>query len=153
MTLATVYAPNDQQDTFIHSTLSLLMDFTEGHLILGGDFNVPLAPTEDTSSSTSSLRSSVHKSITRDLHNAQLIDIWRLHHSAPHKTYSHIDYFLIPHCQLEAAHNPVIGNITWSDQYTHYYVLLPLTTLDISNTDLEAERKPSTDSYCVDRCY
>lgn len=80
VTLATVYAPNHRQDTFIHSTLSLLMDITEGHLILGGDFNVPLTPTVDTSSGTSSLRSSVHKcKISQDLHNAQLMGIWRLH--------------------------------------------------------------------------
>lgn len=104
ITLATIYAPNDRQDTFIHATLSLLMDFTEGHLIVGGDFNVPLVPTVDTSSGTSSLRNSVHKHISHDLHNAQLTDVWRLHHSgerdytffsSPHKTYSRIYYFLM----------------------------------------------------------
>lgn len=73
VTLATVYAPNDRQDAFLQNTL---LDFTEGHLILGGDFNVPLVPTVDTSSGTSSLRPSVHKNISRALHNAQLIDIW-----------------------------------------------------------------------------
>lgn len=50
--------------------------------------------------------------------------MWRLHHSgerdytfysSPHKAYSRIDYFFVPHSQLEAVHDPVIGNITWSD--------------------------------------
>lgn len=124
VTLATVYAPNDRQDIFIHKTLTKLMDFTEGHLILGGDFNVPLSPAVDTSSGTLSLRTSLHKRITRVLHEARLIDVWRLLHegerdytffSPPHKTYSRIDFFLLPHSQLEAVGTADIGNITWSD--------------------------------------
>lgn len=124
VTLATVYAPNDGQDTFIHNTLTILTDFGERHLILGRDFNATLNPTVDTSSGVSSLRTSKHKRITRVLHEAQLIYIWRLHHagerdymffSSPHKVYSRIDYFLVPHSQLEAAQAPETGNITWSD--------------------------------------
>lgn len=111
VTIATVYAPNDRQDTFLHRTLKLLSDFQEGQLILGGDFNTPLNPAVDTSSNTSSMRVSTLKRITKDLHNAQLIDIWRLTHSGerdytfystPHKVYSRLDYFFIPHRQLEA---------------------------------------------------
>lgn len=65
-----------------------------------------------------------HKCITQDLHNAQLIDIWRLHlsgerdytfYSSPHKVYSRIDYFFVPHSQLETVHSVETGNITWSD--------------------------------------
>lgn len=96
----------------------------KGSQFLGGDFNITLNPTVDTSSGSSSLRTSIHKCIIRVLHEAQLIDIWRLHHagerdytffSSLHKLYSRIDYFLIPHGQLEAAQDPAIGNITWSD--------------------------------------
>lgn len=80
VTLATVYVPNERQDIFISSTRSLLMGFMEEHLIVGGDFNVPLVPTIDTSSGTSYLRTNMQRNISRDLHNTQLLDIWRLHY-------------------------------------------------------------------------
>lgn len=81
VTLATIYAPNDRQDAFLHRILNLLMEFKEGQLIAGCNFNIPLAPSVDTSSDLSTVRSSIHKRITQDLHNAQLMDAWRLHHS------------------------------------------------------------------------
>lgn len=105
MTLATVYAPNDRQDAFLHLILNLLTEFKEGQLILAGDINIPLAPVVDTSSQTSSLCTGTQKRINRDLHDAQLIDVWRLLHSgerdytffsAPHKVYSRIDYLFLP---------------------------------------------------------
>lgn len=60
VTLATIYAPNDRQDAFLPRILNLLAEFREGHLILGGDINIPLAPTVDTSSCTSSIRTSTN---------------------------------------------------------------------------------------------
>lgn len=41
VTLATVYAPNDHQDTFLKGILDKLLEFKEGQLIFGGDFNAP----------------------------------------------------------------------------------------------------------------
>lgn len=124
VTLATVYAPNDRQDIFISKTLNELLSFAEGQLMLGGDFNVPLCPSVDTSNGTSSLRRGVHNRITKTLHETRLIDVWRLLHagerdytffSSPHKSYSCIDLFLLPHNQLEAIDKVDIGTITWSD--------------------------------------
>lgn len=40
VTIATIYAPNDRQDTFIHCVLSKLTDFAEGQVIIGEDFNI-----------------------------------------------------------------------------------------------------------------
>lgn len=122
--LATLYVPNDRQDAFLHCTLNLLMEFKERQLLVGGNFNIALAPFIDTSSGKSSICLGMHKRINRDLHDAQLIDVWRLHHSGerdytfystPHKVYSRIDHFLVQHGQLEVVHGPEIGNITWSD--------------------------------------
>lgn len=123
-TLATLYAPNEQQDSFIKRTIQRLMEYKVGQLILGGDFNVPLAPSVDTSSGTSSLPHSHRKRIAQTLHNAHLIDIWRLQHSgerdytfysSPHKVYSRIDFFLLPHDQLHLVETTTLGQITWSD--------------------------------------
>lgn len=55
VTLATLYAPNDHQETFISKMLGRLTEFTTGHLIVGGDLNIPLVPAEDTSSGVSSV--------------------------------------------------------------------------------------------------
>lgn len=76
ITLATIYAPNENQVSFLDGTLGKLQNFTRGQLILGGDFNVPLIPSADTSSGTSSIPLSHLKRIARTLHRAQLIDIW-----------------------------------------------------------------------------
>lgn len=124
VTLANFYVSNSQQDLFISWQLRALREFTEGHLILGGDFNIPLIPTEDTSSETSSILPGTWKQIAKSLHNAQLVDAWRIFHpderdytffSAPHQVYSRINYFLIPHTQLHAIRDTSIGSITWTD--------------------------------------
>lgn len=74
------------------------MNFAEGQLILGGDFNTPLNPTVDTSSGASSLRACLHKRITRALHEARLIDVWRLLHAGER------DYtFFSPHTKHTRA--------------------------------------------------
>lgn len=102
VTIANLYAPNCQQNTFIKRHLGMLQRFSEGQLIVGGDLNIPLA----------------------QFHNLQLIDAWRLFHpgerdysfySRPHQTYSCLDYLLVPHNQLQAIKNTSIRCITWSD--------------------------------------
>lgn len=124
LTLASIYAPNEHQDTFITSILDKLGEFTAGQLILGGDFNIPLIPSSDTSSGHSSVPPTHRKCIANSLHKAQLVDVWRLQHSGErdytfysqtHKLYSRIDYFLIPHNQLHSVVDSSIGLITWSD--------------------------------------
>ena len=124
VTFATVYVPNEHQGTFLDKTIKRLLEFTEGHLIMGGDLNIPLDPKEDTSSGKSSTSFSVRNHIMQTLYKSQLIDIWRLLHnkerdytfySAPHKIYSRIDLFLIPHAQLHSVQSTKIGSITWSD--------------------------------------
>lgn len=48
-TFANVYAPNANQLAFLDITLEQLTEFREGHMILGGDFNVSPDPLLDTS--------------------------------------------------------------------------------------------------------
>lgn len=42
--------PNIQQDIFFRTFLNTLLGFQEGQLIMGGGLNIPLVPSEDTSS-------------------------------------------------------------------------------------------------------
>lgn len=157
VTLANIYAPNSQQDHFITKTLDILEEFTRGQLILGGDFNVPLIPTENTSSGHSSVSQTARKRIARSLHKTQLIDVWRLLHpterdytfySSPHKQYSRINYFLIPHAQLHAVRSSSIESITWSD---HAPVLLSYALTDSLTSRTRTWRLNESLSYRMKR--
>lgn len=55
ITLANLYAPNKQQVSFFRETLQLLTEFYSGILIVGGDFNAALTPTQDSSTGSSSM--------------------------------------------------------------------------------------------------
>lgn len=68
--LANVYVPNSKQALFYRSTLKILSDFQEGIFILGGDFNVPLNPIQDTSTGTSSIFYGVLRNIKTQLQNS-----------------------------------------------------------------------------------
>lgn len=48
VTLANFYVSNEHQDSFIKSHLVQLLEYSEGHIIIGGDLNTPIIPTEDT---------------------------------------------------------------------------------------------------------
>lgn len=139
MTLATIYAPNNNQDQFICATINKLMKFTDGKLILGGDFNLPLDPKMDTSGGSSSVATGLRKRVLQMLHNYQLTDAWRAYHpderdytfySVPHKAYSRIDLFFTPQSMLTAVKEVAIGSITWSD---HSPVSLTLTMNEYSS--------------------
>lgn len=120
VTIANLYAPNCQQDTFIKKHLPTLRKFAKGQLIVGGDLNNPLLPAEDTSMSRSSITPGTRKAIHLVLHTSQLVDAWRLFHpgerdyfySRVHDSYWRIDYFLIPHNQLQAIKDTSLGSIT-----------------------------------------
>lgn len=124
VTIVTMYAPNEQQATFLRETLEKLNELREGQLIVGGDFNTPLIPSSDTSAGRTSIPPNQIKRIAKTLHKSQLIDVWRLTHpgerdftfySNVHQLYTRIDYFLIPHTQLHAVKQTSIGHRTRSD--------------------------------------
>lgn len=78
VTLGTLYAPKNHQDLFISRSLDKLLEFAEGHLILGSDFNVPLIPSVDTYSGSCSVPPGSSKRISQAFHRAQLTDVWCL---------------------------------------------------------------------------
>ncbi|KAM9316158.1 uncharacterized protein PAF06_007135 [Gastrophryne carolinensis] len=124
VTLATCYCPNSNQAKFIRSALNKLDGFAEGVLLLGGDFNTVLDPPWDTSRGSSHTPSSSLRELRTILYKHQLMDAWRIFNprgrdytffSAPHNSYSRIDWFLIPHRFLHLITNIEIGQITISD--------------------------------------
>lgn len=80
VTLATIYAPKDQQATFLGGAIEKLQEFREGQLILGGYFNAPLIMSVDISSGKTSIPPNQLKRIAKALHKTQLIDVWHLQH-------------------------------------------------------------------------
>uniref|UniRef100_A0A8C5P9R1 Endonuclease/exonuclease/phosphatase domain-containing protein n=1 Tax=Leptobrachium leishanense TaxID=445787 RepID=A0A8C5P9R1_9ANUR len=94
---------------------------------MGGDFNAAPAPAIDRKSGALGARltaSPQDAMLARFIHDAQLLDIWRLHHpgdhdfsfySHPHSSYSRIDLFLLPTRTIPLTTRSAIGSISWSD--------------------------------------
>uniref|UniRef100_A0A8C5PA77 Endonuclease/exonuclease/phosphatase domain-containing protein n=1 Tax=Leptobrachium leishanense TaxID=445787 RepID=A0A8C5PA77_9ANUR len=100
------------------------MDFAEGTLILGLDFNVLLVPLVDTSKRTTSLPLHILRSVGKTLHSYRLADCWRAQHpegrdytffSQPQQSYSRLDYFFLQHYHLHTLKTASLGTATWSD--------------------------------------
>ncbi|CAH2315829.1 Hypothetical predicted protein [Pelobates cultripes] len=123
-TIATIYTPNRNQASFLRNTLHKLEEFTDGILLVGGDFNAPLDPALDSSSGHSCLSQRNIKSIRQTLDSLRLVDCWRTlnpsvkdytYYSALHDHYSRIDYLFITQEGLSCLHKADIEPATWSD--------------------------------------
>ncbi|CAH2301598.1 Hypothetical predicted protein, partial [Pelobates cultripes] len=124
LTFANLYLPNKGQKPFLASALRTLEEFGEGTIIIGGDFNAPLDPKMDTSKGASTIPGHILRGMRTLLSNHQFTDTWRiLHHtdrdftyySAPHRSYSRIDYFFTQHRDLDTLLAAQIAPMTWSD--------------------------------------
>lgn len=123
-TLAKLYAPNRDQAGFVATTLKILADFARGCVLLSGDFNVPLEPPLDTSLGKSCISHRCLTLIRKRLHDAQLMDVWRIlhprmrdytHFSHLHHSYSRIDYFFVDRHHLPLIIDSVIETSTLTD--------------------------------------
>lgn len=113
-TFASIYAPNTGTVNFLARTLKLLEKFREGFLILGGDFNLTLDPSIDTSTGKTPISFKALKYIKQLLRSYHLVDGWRVTHngikdysyySKTHGTYSHLDLsFWISSTWKRSAH-------------------------------------------------
>lgn len=124
LTLASLYAPNSGQLTFLESTLDSLATFREGQLILGGDLNFCADPRTDTSSGRLAHTFAAHHRFRRLLQAHGLVDGWRLLHpsirdysyySATHDSYTRIDMLPIDQSRLESLAGAEISTRTLSD--------------------------------------
>ncbi|CAH2301142.1 Hypothetical predicted protein, partial [Pelobates cultripes] len=121
---ATIYVTNRHQATFLKGTLTKLRDFTEGTLLVGGDFNTPLDPTLDSSSGHSCIPQRNIRSIRNSLNNLGLVDCCRAinpsskdftHYSALHDRYARIDYLFVKQEGLSRLIKATIEPATCSD--------------------------------------
>lgn len=112
--------------------------FQEGLLILGGDFNVPLNPLQDTSNGSTTLPYSVLRAIKSQLKELSLHDSWRTLHpnekdfmfySTPHNRHSRLDYLFLSQRDLSMLTSATIDPMYLSD---HHPISM---TLEFPNTN------------------
>lgn len=110
VTLVNVYFPNSNQLPFLRALIPLILEHSDGLLIVGEDFNFACDPLLDVSKGVSHLSFSYLKQLKAELNLLQLVDVWRLHHpnvtdytffSPVHSTYSKINYFFITQKDLD----------------------------------------------------
>ena len=124
VTLANVYAPNWDDESFFRQVLSMLLDLSMYNLILGGDFNCWLNPFFDRSSSTSAALSKSTKVIQAFMNEFNVVDPWRFFNpdkreysffSHIHRTYTRIDFFLVDSKLLSSISGCKYDSIVVSD--------------------------------------
>lgn len=124
LTLANVYFPNSAQITFYQKVIRELKGFSSGLLIMGGDINIPLDPTVDSSTRKSCITYRALKKFKQLLNSLQLVDTWRfLHpestdftfHSIPLNRHSCIDHLYISQRDLQIVTGAHIGIQALSD--------------------------------------
>lgn len=101
ITFFCVYAPPGSDWVFYKELFELMVSETEGMLICGGDMNVRLFKLDSSKTDIVQQKSLIRK-INSIMEETGILDIWRdlnpfrqdyTHFSAPHSTYSRIDYF------------------------------------------------------------
>lgn len=102
-TLATIYAPNTQQEPFILNALSSVLASPDSDILIGGDLNLVMNSEMDRSVQRTTQVGAFSKQGLQWLDDHGLRDIWRALHpadkdytfySAAHKSYAHLDHFL-----------------------------------------------------------
>ena len=137
--LASVYAPNWDDASFIHKLTSLFPNLNRHSLILSGDFNTVMDPAMDRSGPRTLARSKMSLALGEFADKAGWVDPWRFfnphkkefsYFSHVHHTYSRIDFFLIDKTLLpftkkteytaivESDHAPVSLDISFSQNVT-----------------------------------
>ena len=108
VTLASLYAPNSDDENFFTTFFSSLPDLNKYYLIAGGDFNCVLNPSLDRSIASSQPLTRSAKCIKAFLSTYKIMDPWRFKNpsdrtysffSPVHQSFSRIDYFLVD-CKL-----------------------------------------------------
>ena len=131
VTLINVYAPPDSDKHFFKSLFDVIALETEGVCICGGDFHVILNQDVDTTSLKNN-KINLSKLINTAWEDMGFFDVWRYahpfernytHYSAPHLTYSRIDYFFMQKGDCFRMKECRIGVIDVSDHSALYLTI------------------------------
>lgn len=129
--LHNIYAPNDDCPKFMSDMITLFSQHHKDLGIVAGDFNCNMDGNLDKSSHLIS-NPNASKALQLACNDAGLIDVWRefnpttkdySFYSTRHKTYSRLDYFLLPQDLLSSVMSCTIGPILLSDHSPVYLKL------------------------------
>uniref|UniRef100_A0AAR2IW08 Endonuclease/exonuclease/phosphatase domain-containing protein n=1 Tax=Pygocentrus nattereri TaxID=42514 RepID=A0AAR2IW08_PYGNA len=102
--LLNIYAPNEDCPKFMTDKITLFSQYTSDFGIIAGDFNCCMDSNLDKSSMLTS-NPNASRTLSVSAREAGLVDVWRefnptskdyTFYSARHKTYSRLDFFLLP---------------------------------------------------------
>lgn len=130
-TLASIYAPNIHQISFLTTLFQKLRDFKTGEILLGGDLNYVCDPLKDRSAVSGRCRKRSVSRYTPSLSKLSqlfdqydLVDTWRTLYpsarqytffSSPHGVYSRIDFILSSKVLFNLIRSADIGVRSLSD--------------------------------------
>ena len=78
ITLANIYAPNEDDPAFFKNLLDHLEDFEGEEIIIGGDFNLVLDVEKDEKGGLPRTHHNAQKTIYEICDNLELVDAWRI---------------------------------------------------------------------------
>lgn len=140
--LINVYAPNDDSP-FFFSNLFLSISALRGQHIMSGDMNCTLDPMKDRSTGRDTTHAKSRNLIKQFMSDLNMLDVWRYLkpsllayscYSGTHKTYLHIDYFLISASLISKITDCTYHTVVISD---HAAVSLTYTNKKMTNTPLK----------------
>lgn len=79
-TMANICCPNKAPIRYLSRTLNRLVEFSEGEVILAGDFNMCMDPVLDRSSGIGGEANKQLLGLRRKLYDNHLVDVWRVQH-------------------------------------------------------------------------
>ena len=133
MTLANIYAPNEDKPSFFQNFYDHLLNFNCEDIIIGGDFNLVLNIENDKKGGIAKTHQNSLKTVQEISENLDLLDVWRIHNpddkrytwrQRQPKVYCRLDFFLIS--------QSVIGDVTNTDIVPGYKTDHSMITLDLS---------------------
>ena len=133
LTLANIYAPNEDKPSFFQNFYDHLLNFKCEDIIIGGDFNLVLNIENDKKGGIAKTHQNSLKTVQEISENLDLLDVWRIHNpddkrytwrQRQPKVYCRLDFFLIS--------QSVIGDVTNTDIVPGYKTDHSMITLDLS---------------------
>ena len=133
LTLANIYAPNEDKPSFFQNFYDHLLNFNCEDIIIGGDFNLVLNIENDKKGGIAKTHQNSLKTVQEISENLDLLDVWRIHNpddkrytwrQRQPKVYCRLDFFLIS--------QSVIGDVTNTDIVPGYKTDHSMITLDLS---------------------
>ena len=154
MTLLNIYRPPGNDKMFIKKIFNIIAEDTLGVLICGGDWNIQLQPSLDSTNLTKRINPETI-TVQKLLLEAGMMDIWRETHPAerqfiffshPHSAHSRIDYFFMFNSERHRIINCEIGVKDISD-HAGVYLVLHLNT-KMKNTTWRLNTSLLNDPRC-----